>query len=297
MKSLLMLVLLAGLAGCQEPADVSEQIPDDVPGQANEDELRDSITGQLIQEAATGEHRSPESRARNRYRNPVETLLFFGLKPDMTVVEVWPGGGWYSEILAPVLRDQGRLIAAGFSKDSELDYHVRIANQYEEKLAAYPEIYGAVEIVPFDPPEQSRLGDPGSADMVLLSRHFHNFIRDGIVEDVLTAAREVLRDGGTLAIIQHRANPDALPESEQRTGYVRERFVIDQVTAAGFKLEGSSEINANPLDSADHPAGVWTLPPSMRYCSQVTDDQRAECEQKYRAIGESDRMTLKFSKH
>ena len=296
MKKWLLMVCLFTLAGCQEGEPPTGPVPDDVPLQAEEGERRDTLMGELLESAAQGEHRSEENRARNRYRNPVETMLFFGIDADMTVVEIWPGGGWYSEVLAPVLRESGRLIAAGFSKESEIDYHVRIATEFEQKLQAHPDIYDRVEVVPFDPPSLTRLGDPGTADMVLISRHFHNFIRNDIVEDVLSAAHEVLKDGGTLAVIQHRAQPDAAPESEQRTGYVRESHLIDLVTAAGFELQASSEINANPADSADHPAGVWTLPPSLRYCSQVEEDQRAECEAKYRAIGESDRMTLKFSK-
>lgn len=296
MKKWFIVFGIFALMGCQEPEQVSEQVPDDVPLQADEDERRDTLMGELLLSAAEGDHRSEENRARNRYRNPVETLLFIGLDADMTVVEVWPGGGWYTEVLAPVLRENGRLIAAGFSKDSAMEYHVRIANQYEQKLAAHPEIYDAVEVIPFNPPEQTRLGEPGSADLVLLSRHFHNFIRNDIVDDVLAAAHDVLKDGGTLAVIQHRARPDAAPEREHRTGYVRESHLIELVTAAGFELDASSEINANPADSADHSAGVWTLPPSLRYCGEVEDDQRAECEAKYREIGESDRMTLRFSK-
>ncbi|WP_420427352.1 class I SAM-dependent methyltransferase [Algiphilus sp.] len=250
-----------------------------------------------IAEAAEGAHRSEAHIARNAQRRPVETLSFFGLRPDMTVVEVWPGGGWYTEVLAPVLRDEGRLIAASYPLDGRMLFRVQMTRDYRAKLAQYPELYRAVEHMPFLPPTHGDLGAPGTADMVLLSRHFHNFIAAGITEPVLEAAYAVLRPGGILAVVQHRAAESSVPESEQRDGYVRESFVIEQAEQAGFQLDARSEINANPKDTRDHAAGVWALPPSLRACQSIEDaDERARCEEKYRAIGESDRMTLRFIK-
>jgi predicted methyltransferase len=252
---------------------------------------------QQIAAAAEGEHRSEANRARNQYRNPVETLTFFGLTPDMTVIEVWPGGGWYTEILAPVLRDEGQLIVASFPDDAESAFQARAARALRDKLEAEPEIYDRVQVVGFAPPGHNSLGDPESVDMVLLSRHFHNFIAAGTVSDVLEAAYQVLRPGGVLAVIQHRDLPDAVPEEELRTGYVREDHVIERVTHAGFELAGRSEVNANPRDTRDHPAGVWSLPPTLQHCRTMEDEaERADCEAHFRAIGESDRMTLRFVK-
>jgi len=247
--------------------------------------------------ALAGEHRAPAHQARDKYRHPIETLTFFGLRPDMAVVEVWPGSGWYTEVLAPVLRQHGTLVAANFPPDAEPAFRATIGREFEEKLAAEPAVYDTVEVIPFHPPHYTSLGEPASADMVLLSRHFHNFIRGDIVQQVLAASYDVLRPGGILAIVQHRAEPDAVPEQERRTGYVQEQYVMESVKNAGFVLDGSSEVNANPKDVKAYPAGVWTLPPSLRHCRGMEDPaQRAACEDKYLSIGESDRMTLRFIK-
>ncbi|MHA7835444.1 MAG: class I SAM-dependent methyltransferase [Algiphilus sp.] len=250
-----------------------------------------------IAAAAEGSHRSEAHIARNAQRRPAETLHFFGLRPDMTVVEVWPGGGWYTEVLAPVLREEGRLMAASYPLDGRMLFRVQMTRDYRAKLAQHPEIYRAVEHMPFLPPTHGDLGAPGTADMVLLSRHFHNFIAADITEQVLQAAYDVLRPGGILAVVQHRAAEDSVPESEQRDGYVRESFVIAQAEQAGFRLDARSEINANPKDTREHEAGVWALPPSLRACRDMEDSaERTACEDKYNAIGESDRMTLRFLK-
>ena len=252
---------------------------------------------QRIAEAAEGAHRSDANKARNAARRPVETLQFFGLRPDMTVVEVWPGGGWYSEVLAPVLRDGGTLVAASYPMDGDVPFRAQMTRDYRARLAEHPEVYGAVKHVPFAPPTYGELGAPESADMVLLSRHFHNFISAGITDQVLQAAHAVLRPGGILAVVQHRAAADAVPEAEQRDGYVRESYVVEKAEQAGFVLGARSEINANPKDTRDHAMGVWALPPSLRACRSLEDEaERDACEETYRAIGESDRMTLRFTK-
>lgn len=250
-----------------------------------------------IREAAEGEHRSESNRERNAFRNPVETLTFFGLEPDMTVIEIWPGGGWYTEVLAPVLRDEGKLIAADFPEKTESDYLARVSEEYRAKLEAEPTVYDHVELVGFGKPDQFDLGPSNSADLVLLPRNFHNFIRNESVDEMLAAVHDVLKPGGVFGVVQHRAREDAVPESEDRSGYVRESYVVEQAESAGFRLDARSEINANPNDDADYPAGVWSLPPSLAVCRDIEDaDEKEECEAKWREIGESDRMTLRFVK-
>ncbi|MGM0564146.1 MAG: class I SAM-dependent methyltransferase [Pseudomonadota bacterium] len=267
-------VLVLGLTACQS-----------LPERAEQDH---------ILKAVNGDHRSAENRARDVHRRPVETLEFWGLEPDMTVLEVWPGGGWYSEILGPALRDKGQLVVANFPLDARPDWRAAMARDFVDMIESSPAVYGDVKVVPFQPPRHTTFGEPESLDMVILSRHFHNFIRGGIVDQVLAASMEALKPGGVLAIVQHRAQPDATPEGEERTGYVREAWLVEKVESAGFELEASSPLNHNPKDSRDHDAGVWSLPPSLRGCRSLEDSQRSGCIEKYREIGESDRMTLRF---
>ncbi len=286
------------LAGCGNDAagpPAEEAVPEAEVAEHQEPALPE--VGALIQQALQGEHRSEQNKARDEYRNPLETLIFFGLQPDMTVVEFWPGGGWYTEVLAPVLHEHGQLVLASFPEEGGSEFTRRSAQALREKLDSAPEVYGNVDVVPFLLPDHASLGPDASADLVLISRHFHNLIAQGIEDEVLQAAYEVLRPGGTLAILQHRADHEAVPESEERNGYVREQYVIERAASAGFILSGRSEINANDNDTRDHPAGVWTLPPTLRYCAQMEDeDEKAECEAHYRNIGESDRMTIRFTK-
>ncbi|MBK8590109.1 MAG: class I SAM-dependent methyltransferase [Sandaracinaceae bacterium] len=232
-----------------------------------------------IEAAISGNHRSEESRSRDAYRHPLETLMFFGLEPGMTVVEMGPGGGWYTEILAPVLQEEGRLIAAAPPGDTE--YGVR----FDTFLATNPELYGRIERLSFNPPDSVSLGPDGSADMVVTFRSTHGWINRGFAQAVYQAMFAVLKPGGVLGVEQHRGPEGISAES----GYVPEATVIEIAQAAGFVLEARSEINANPADDHDHPEGVWSLPPTLR---GATDENRAE----YEAIGESDRMTLRFRK-
>jgi predicted methyltransferase len=257
----------------------------------------DTETASLINEYISAGHRSDANIRRNRYRNPIPTLMFFGLRPDMTVVELWPGTGWYTEILAPVLaRGGGRLLAAQFPVDAENEYQSRTARAFAQKLQAEPDVYRAVEVVPFAPPQHARFGEPNSADMVLMARNFHSILGADTADAVLRAAFDVLRPGGVLAVVQHRAADDAAPYAERQNGYVSEAEVIEHVTAAGFELDDRAEINANPADTRDWPMGVWTLPPTLAACRELGIEEQLACEQRYQAIGESDRMTLRFAK-
>ena len=240
-----------------------------------------------LSETISGQHREMSS-ARDQYRHPLETLNFFQVEEDHSVIEIWPGGGaWYTEILAPFLRDKGVFYAAQFNPETANEYQNKTLNKFNTKLAANPEIYSKVNMVIFNPPNEFNLGAPDSVDRVLTFRNVHNWTRfnDEGVLAAFKAFYQVLKPGGKLGVIDHR-----LPEDRETGtgGYVKPSYVIKMAEAAGFTLEASSEINANAKDSADYEKGVWTLPPVL-----ALKDQDRE---KYLGIGESDRMTLLFVK-
>ena len=251
-----------------------------------------TVAGQenALATAITGSNRTPSNVERDQHRHPQQTLEFFGIKPDMTVVEVLPGRGWYTEILAPYLAEQGKLIAASYGADNERDYLSGIHAGYMEILAADAEVYGKIEVVDFKTPTgyMDDIAD-ASVDMVLDFRNTHNLIRwYGGADEAYQHYYRILKPGGVLGIIEHRAHPGTDAMQTANTGYVPEQYSIDAATRAGFELVAKSEINANPRDTKDHPNGVWTLPPRQRWGN---DDPA-----KYMAIGESDRMTLKLIK-
>ena len=238
--------------------------------------------------ALAGEHRSEANRARDVYRHPVETLGFFGIKPDMTVVELWPGRGWYTEVLAPYLRDNGKLYAAHFPAQSKVEYYQKGLAAFKAMLAANPALYDRVVLTELGPPDSVAVAPAASADAVLTFRNMHNWMGQGNDVKVMQAAFAALKPGGVLGVVEHRAAANATAEQVKDSGYMTEEMVIKAAEAAGFVLEAKSEINANPRDTRDHPKGVWTLPPSLA----LGDTDR----EKYVAIGESDRMTLRFRK-
>lgn len=242
----------------------------------------------LIDQAMVGDHRAEANQARDKYRHPKETLLFFGLRPDMAVVEISPSRGWYTEILAPVLRDRGRYyVAVSAVMEKTPDALKKNDADYRGMLAAAPELYGKVELSVISP-GSLQVAPPGSADLVLTFRNAHNWAKAGTAEAMFKAFYDALRSGGTFGVVEHRAKPDASFQQQIDTGYMTEAYVVETAQKAGFKLVNKSEINANPRDTKDYPGGVWTLPPTLRYGDQDRD--------KYLAIGESDRMTLKFVK-
>ncbi len=247
-----------------------------------------AIAETSLESLAEGKHRSEQYIARNEFRNPVETLKFFGIKPDMTVVEISPGGGWYTEIIAPYLREKGHYIAAGFDPESKVNYYKRNAKKYAEKLAKNPELYDKVELTVMQAPEKLDFAKPNSADMVVSFRNTHNWASRGHAEEVYAAIFKVLKPGGVFGLVQHRAGKVHPKDTSGKLGYLKTEEVIAMAEKAGFRVAAQSEINANPKDTKDHPEGVWTLPPNYR--------QKDKDREKYQAIGESDRMTIKFVK-
>lgn len=290
LRRLLPFAIVAALAGCnrsETPAAPPAPTPESTPAPVAAPAADPLVT------TLAGAHRSDENKARDAWRHPRETLAFFGFKPSQTVVEITPGGGWYTEVLAPALRDGGRLVAAvvdpaSASNERAQAYYTRSNDEYRAKLDAAPAIYDQVAVHAFSLTEPS-FGEAGSADLVVTFRNVHNWVGSGAAPGLFKGFFDVLRPGGVLGVVEHRAQPGSKAAEDAGSGYMTEEAVIALATAAGFDLAEKSEINANPADTADHPNGVWTLPPSLRV-------PEGEDPEKYKAIGESDRMTLKFVK-
>jgi predicted methyltransferase len=253
-------------------------------------EVKGSVATKL-HESLAGAQRTEKEKKRDGYRHPLETLEFFGLKDDMTVVELSPGEGWYSAVLAPVLREHGKLIVAGGDPNGDPKSEgTKHAQALAERFQKMPQAFDKVQAVVLRHDKEMVLGAPESADMVVTFRNFHNWFEDGTTDKVLAAISKVLKHGGVLGLTDHRANAGAPadPKTVGDTGYIPEDAVVKLIEGAGFKLAGKSDVNANPKDTKDYPKGVWTLPPSY----ELGETDHA----KYEAIGESDRMTLKFVK-
>jgi len=246
--------------------------------------------GTRLAAVIAGAQRSAANRARDGARHPHETLRFFGLAPTLTVLEIAPGAGWYTEILAPYLRERGHLYAAHYPADAAEESRRRARARFETKLQQDPAVYGNVIVgtSPRDGLGFTDIAPPGGADLILTFRNVHNWIEEGHLDATLRAFYAVLKPGGALGVEEHRAAPGTPMTQIIASGYVPEAMVIERTQAAGFKLTGRSEVNANPRDTKDHAHGVWSLPPTLR--GGEIDRER------YVAIGESDRMTLKFTK-
>ena len=251
------------------------------------DKAYPSLTA-AINAAVAGKDRKPGNADRDPYRHPLKTLAFFGITPSMTVLEVGPGEGWYTELLAPTLAAKGKLLVTSADPSGPEDQRSTFNGQ---KLKAFldrsPELFGKVQTVVVDN-SAPKLGLSGTVDAVLLMREAHGMVNSGTLDAFLGEIHAALKSGGILGVEEHRAKPDADPLESSKKGYLPEKWLVERIEGAGFKLAGKSEVNANAKDTKDYSAGVWALPPSL----QLGDQDRA----KYLAIGESDRMTLKFVK-
>jgi len=234
-----------------------------------------------------GSQRSVENRERDRYRHPKETLLFFGLRPESRVLEVWPEPGWYTEVIAPLVRERGKYTAAVIAADPKSQYLSRRLASYQEKLASRPDLYGRVEVVTF-PSDGADAVPPGSVDLAVTFRNVHNWMSKDLAPQAFATLYKALKPGGVLGVVEHRGNPEVPQDPKAKSGYVNEDYAIRLIEGQGFRLVGESQVNANPRDTKDYEQGVWTLPPTFRLGEQ---DRR-----KYAEIGESDRFTLKFVK-
>jgi predicted methyltransferase len=245
-----------------------------------------TVTAAQFAKVLSGPWRAPENSVRDQYRHPQQTLQFFGLRANQTLIEITPGNGWYSEVLAPLLKDKGRYIAAVQSTATG-DNSRKAADRLKQKFAADPAHYSKAQIVEFDP-QTPVFGKPASVDTVLTFRNVHNWVMEDDAPAMFKGFYNVLKKGGTLGVVDHRAKDGASQESIKDSGYLPTAYVVKLATDAGFVLAGSSEINANPKDTKDYSQGVWTLPPTLTMGDQDRD--------KYVAIGESDRLTLRFIK-
>ncbi|HEY8053111.1 MAG: class I SAM-dependent methyltransferase [Steroidobacterales bacterium] len=244
------------------------------------------VTAQTLTSILAGDQRSDENRARDRYRHPKETLLFFGIRPQMRVLEVWPEPGWYTEVIAPLVRDSGVYYAA-VTPDPASKHITQRLDAYRAQLAARPDLYEHVRVVNF-PLDGADVVPPESLDMVVTFRNIHNWMADDKAAQAFASMFRALKPGGVLGVVEHRGNPALAQDPKAKNGYVNEDYAIKLIEAQGFRLGAVSQVNANPKDTKDYEQGVWTLPPSYRLGAKDHD--------KYAAIGESDRFTLRFVK-
>ena len=291
--SMLACALLTLSIGCKSDGDKNKE-GDATPkettvapeSQAATSDKAPESTASPIDAAIAHELRPEEERARDAFRHPKETLEFFGVDPEDHVLELWAGGGWYTRVLTPYVATSGKLYVTSYPADSERDLYRKFAAQLQSYLG---KVEGGDKVVvyPLNPPAiDIPLED--KVDVVLTFRNVHNWVKGGYDKDVYAAAFKALKPGGTFGVVEHRGPEGMTREESAKSGYMDQATVIADIESVGFKLVETSEINANPKDTADHPEGVWTLPPRLR----LGDTDR----EKYVAIGESDRMTLKFVK-
>ena len=294
-----LLPLAAALAACGAPESTTPaasaptastpaaSAPADQPAQPAPPQSADTLFRDKLDSVLAGDWRADKDKARDVYRHPAQTLAFFGVKPGDTVIEITPGGGWYAAILAPLMKDAGTYVAAIARPSRPAGEAAEDKSGLAATFAAKPDVYGAAKTVEFDP-KAPVLGAPASADVVLTFRNVHNWVMADTAPAMFKAFFDVLKPGGTLGVTDHRAAAGTDLATIKSSGYLPQDYVVKLATDASFKLVASSEINANPKDTKDYPKGVWTLPPTLTLGAQDRD--------RYVAIGESDRMTLKFTK-
>ena len=246
-----------------------------------------STLADALRSAIAGDHRQEKNVIRDVYRNPYETLSFFGIEENMTVLESWPGGGWYTEILGAYLKDKGQLIAATYDRNpkTQKSWQANLNKNFDENFVAKTELYGKISVVGFSPGTGDDLAEPGTVDAILDFRNAHNWIKSA-PDAVPEAWHKSLKKGGIVGLVDHRMDADKA--YNPKNGYVHEAQIVEIMEKHGFKFVGKSEINSNARDTKDHPSGVWTLPPTLA--------RKAEEKNKYLAIGESDRLVMKFEK-
>lgn len=244
-----------------------------------------------ISDAVSNEHRTSNEKLRDEYRNPQQTLRFFEVQPDMAVAEISPGGGWYSNILAPLLKDQGTYYAAHFYMyEGAPGYYQRLLTSFKQTMAERDD-YKNVKLSAFHHLKNSEFAPAGSLDRVLTFRNVHNWYMDGGkdgVEKAFISFAKALKKGGIVGVVEHKLPENADDEMQKQSGYMKQSVVVAAAEKAGLKLVAQSDVNHNSMDNSDHERGVWTLPPTLG----LGEKDRA----KYLAIGESNRMTLKFVK-
>jgi len=284
MKKTAFAILVLGAIGAMGSSQAADPAPArkvppmaTVPGAFN----------QKMDSVLAGAWRSEKNKARDQYRHPKQTLEFFGLKAGMSLIELTPGGGWYAEILAPLQKGSGAYTAAIVTPKKKDGEAAQDKDALSKKFAADPAQYGEAKVIQFDMKSPS-FGAPNSADMVVTFRNVHNWVMADAAPQMFKACFDVLKPGGVLGVTDHRAKPGTSVDELKKSGYIPEDMLIKLATDAGFKLDAKSEINANPKDTKDYPEGVWTLPPTLQLGDKDKD--------KYLAIGESDRMTLRFVK-
>lgn len=253
----------------------------------------DPATKSALSGSINGEHRTAEDKARDQYRKPKEVLEFLGFKSDMTVVEIWPGGGWYSKILAPALQKDGKYYAATTGLNPPYGYQRRGLSAMLSTFGETPDLFRDAVITEFLEPYSLDIAPKGSADMILTFRNVHNLFAEGYgdgkyVDLVFQVMYDTLKPGGVLGIVDHRWPDPATEDPKAANGYLSVERALKHAKAAGFELAGQSDLLANAKDTHDHPEGVWTLPPSL-----ALGDKDKE---KYLEMGESDRFLLKLIK-
>lgn len=246
---------------------------------------KDSNNTTIIRKAIDNEFRNPSNVSRDKYRNPLETLIFFGLENNMTVLEILPGRGWYTEILSNILKDDGDYIVASFGKNHPNEYLKNIHLEFEKYFLEKDDLFGKFKIVNFFDGDYLIDVDDESVDMVLTFRNTHNWLKSKKASLIFKSFNRVLKKDGIIGVVQHRSNTDS-EKFKGEDGYVGEEFLIVLLENCGFKFVDKTEVNSNPFDTKNYPKGVWTLAPTLR------DGKK----QSYLEIGESDRMTLKFKK-